>query len=170
MSGYNDDSASATASSNGGGLYSKNVLPESLAQKVRRRPRSLTATPIGRYNIREVLSCRVSRGAFPRSQWFTKFMADTDPEQQRQRERTAEQYAEIARLVGCLAHEIKNPLSTINLNMELLARTSPGPTILATNGSWQEFRWCSANAALAVDSRRLLELAKVRRMNFERPT
>ncbi len=32
----------------------------------------------------------------------------------------AEQYTEIARLAGGLAHEIKNPLSTIRLNMELL--------------------------------------------------
>jgi len=32
-----------------------------------------------------------------------------------------DQYAEIVRLVGALAHEIKNPLSTIRLNMELLA-------------------------------------------------
>ncbi len=31
------------------------------------------------------------------------------------------QYTEIARLAGGLAHEIKNPLSTIRLNMELLA-------------------------------------------------
>ena len=33
----------------------------------------------------------------------------------------AEQYTEIARLAGALAHEIKNPLSTIRLNMDLLA-------------------------------------------------
>jgi two-component system, NtrC family, sensor histidine kinase HydH len=32
-----------------------------------------------------------------------------------------DQYTEIARLAGGLAHEIKNPLSTIRLNMELLA-------------------------------------------------
>jgi len=32
-----------------------------------------------------------------------------------------DQYTEIARLAGALAHEIKNPLSTIRLNMELLA-------------------------------------------------
>jgi len=32
-----------------------------------------------------------------------------------------DQYAEIARLAGGLAHEIKNPLSTIRMNMELLA-------------------------------------------------
>ncbi len=39
-----------------------------------------------------------------------------------QRETTrAETYAEFAELVGGLAHEIRNPLSTIRLNMELLA-------------------------------------------------
>lgn len=32
-----------------------------------------------------------------------------------------DQYTEIARLAGALAHEIKNPLSTIRLNMQLLA-------------------------------------------------
>ena len=35
--------------------------------------------------------------------------------------RLVEQYTEIATLAGGLAHEIKNPLSTIRLNMELLA-------------------------------------------------
>jgi len=35
--------------------------------------------------------------------------------------RLREQYAEIAALSGGLAHEIKNPLSTIRLNLELLA-------------------------------------------------
>ena len=33
----------------------------------------------------------------------------------------AETYTEFAALVGGLAHEIRNPLSTIRLNMELLA-------------------------------------------------
>ena len=32
-----------------------------------------------------------------------------------------DQYTEIARLAGALAHEIKNPLSTIRLNLQLLA-------------------------------------------------
>jgi signal transduction histidine kinase len=36
-------------------------------------------------------------------------------------ERLADQYHEMARLAGGLAHEIKNPLSTIRLNMDLLA-------------------------------------------------
>jgi signal transduction histidine kinase len=35
--------------------------------------------------------------------------------------RLVDQYTEMARLAGGLAHEIKNPLSTIRLNMQLLA-------------------------------------------------
>ena len=38
-----------------------------------------------------------------------------------ERQRLQSQYAEIATLAGGLAHEIKNPLSTIALNLELLA-------------------------------------------------
>ncbi len=41
------------------------------------------------------------------------------PQQDNQQLR--DQYAEIAALAGGLAHEIKNPLSTISLNMDLLA-------------------------------------------------
>jgi len=37
-----------------------------------------------------------------------------------ERQRYAAQYAEIATLAGGLAHEIRNPLSTISLNLELL--------------------------------------------------
>lgn len=37
------------------------------------------------------------------------------------RQKLVDQYTEIATLAGGLAHEIKNPLSTIRLNMELLA-------------------------------------------------
>ncbi len=36
-------------------------------------------------------------------------------------ERLRQQYSEIAQLAGGLAHEVKNPLSTIRLNMDLLA-------------------------------------------------
>ena len=45
-------------------------------------------------------------------------------------QKLVDQYTEIARLAGGLAHEIKNPLSTIRLNMELLAedfRASEAP-------------------------------------------
>jgi len=37
-----------------------------------------------------------------------------------------DRYTEMARLVGALAHEIKNPLSTIGLNLELLAEDFAG--------------------------------------------
>jgi signal transduction histidine kinase len=37
-----------------------------------------------------------------------------------ERQRLISQYAEIAALAGALAHEIRNPLSTIGLNLELL--------------------------------------------------
>ena len=46
------------------------------------------------------------------------------------RQRLVDQYTEIARLAGALAHEIKNPLSTIRLNLELLVedlRASDSP-------------------------------------------
>ena len=36
-------------------------------------------------------------------------------------QRLVDQYTQIVRLAGGLAHEIKNPLSTIRMNMELLA-------------------------------------------------
>lgn len=38
-----------------------------------------------------------------------------------ERQRLLSQYAEIASLAGGLAHEIKNPLSTISMNLELLS-------------------------------------------------
>ncbi len=44
-----------------------------------------------------------------------------EPSAEERNRRLIEQYTEIARLAGGLAHEIKNPLSTIRLNMELLA-------------------------------------------------
>lgn len=44
----------------------------------------------------------------------------------RERQRLVTQYAEIAALAGGLAHEIKNPLSTISLNLELLVEDLEG--------------------------------------------
>ena len=41
-------------------------------------------------------------------------------------QKLVDQYTEIAKLAGGLAHEIKNPLSTIRLNMELLAEDFAG--------------------------------------------
>ena len=42
-----------------------------------------------------------------------------------------DQYTEMAQLVGGLAHEIKNPLSTIRLNMQLLAEDLDGAELRA---------------------------------------
>lgn len=46
--------------------------------------------------------------------------ADATPISESERRRLDERYAEIATLAGGLAHEIRNPLSTISLNLELL--------------------------------------------------
>lgn len=43
-----------------------------------------------------------------------------------ERQRLLAQYAEIATLAGALAHEIKNPLSTIGMNLDLLAEDLEG--------------------------------------------
>lgn len=48
-------------------------------------------------------------------------MAETPPLSNEERQRLQAQTAEIAELAGKLAHEIKNPLSTISLNLELMA-------------------------------------------------
>ncbi|MBN1589100.1 MAG: sensor histidine kinase [Pirellulales bacterium] len=48
-------------------------------------------------------------------------MSDSNAPQSDTNQKLIDQYQEIVRLAGGLAHEIKNPLSTIRLNMELLA-------------------------------------------------
>lgn len=45
----------------------------------------------------------------------------TAPTTKELHQKLIDQYTEIAQLAGALAHEIKNPLSTIRLNMQLLA-------------------------------------------------
>ncbi len=82
--------------------------------------------------------------------------------------RLAEAYAEIARLAGGLAHEIKNPLSTIRLNMELLSEDFSEP---------QNQRERRAQAKIGVVEREcqrlqdllddFLNFAKVRNLNLE---
>ena len=51
----------------------------------------------------------------------------SEPFSDTERQRLLAQYAEIATLAGGLAHEIKNPLSTIAMNLELLVEDL-GPT------------------------------------------
>jgi signal transduction histidine kinase len=79
-----------------------------------------------------------------------------------------EQYTEIAALAGGLAHEIKNPLSTIGLNMELLAEDFAEPE------SPRDRRAAAKIAVVQQECRRLqnlldhfLNFAKVRTVRFE---
>ncbi|MFT3786781.1 MAG: ATP-binding protein [Tepidisphaeraceae bacterium] len=48
----------------------------------------------------------------------------------RERARRAERLAELGTLTGGLAHEIKNPLSTIQLNLQLLEEDLPGESVV----------------------------------------
>ncbi len=82
--------------------------------------------------------------------------------------RLVDQYTEIARLAGGLAHEIKNPLSTIRLNMDLLAED------LRTGDSPQDRRAMRKIEMVQHECQRLQDLlddflnfAKVRRLRLE---
>lgn len=78
------------------------------------------------------------------------------------------QYTEIAALAGGLAHEIKNPLSTIGLNMELLAEDFADPQ------TPRDRRAAAKIAVVQHECRRLqglldnfLNFTKVRTVQFE---
>jgi signal transduction histidine kinase len=83
-------------------------------------------------------------------------------------QRLMDQYAEIARLAGALAHEIKNPLSTIRLNMELLAEDLGEPQSPAQRRAVKRVeivqRECQRLQSLLDD---FLNYAKVRQMRLE---
>jgi signal transduction histidine kinase len=83
-------------------------------------------------------------------------------------QRLMDQYTEIARLAGGLAHEIKNPLSTIRLNMELLAEDLEPAETAAGRRALKRVevvrRECSRLQSLLDD---FLNFAKVRRLHLE---
>jgi signal transduction histidine kinase len=83
-------------------------------------------------------------------------------------EKLLAQYTEIARLAGALAHEIKNPLSTIRLNMELLAEDLDEAQSPAQRRARKRVdvmqRECQRLQDL-LDS--FLNFAKVRRLNLQ---
>lgn len=83
-------------------------------------------------------------------------------------QRLMDQYTEIARLAGGLAHEIKNPLSTIRLNMELLAEDLGEPETPAARRAIKRVdvvrRECARLQSLLDD---FLNFAKVRRLQLE---
>ena len=83
-------------------------------------------------------------------------------------QRLMDQYTEIARLAGGLAHEIKNPLSTIRLNMELLAEDLDEAETPARRRALKRVevvrRECQRLQSLLDD---FLNFAKVRRLHLE---
>ncbi|EAQ77436.1 two-component system sensor histidine kinase NtrB [Blastopirellula marina] len=62
----------------------------------------------------------------------------SSPENQTINQRLLEQYNEIAQLAGSLAHEIKNPLSVIRMNMDLLAEELDPPQTSAERRALQK--------------------------------
>jgi two-component system, NtrC family, sensor histidine kinase HydH len=93
-------------------------------------------------------------------------MISPDSSSQDVNQKLVDQYTEIARLAGGLAHEIKNPLSTIRLNMELLAED------FAEEESQRDRRALAKVRVVERECRRLQELldnflsfAKVRKLN-----
>jgi signal transduction histidine kinase len=83
-------------------------------------------------------------------------------------QRLMDQYTEIAQLAGGLAHEIKNPLSTIRLNMELLAEDLGEPETPGGRRALKRVevvrRECQRLQSLLDD---FLNYAKVRRLHLE---
>lgn len=83
-------------------------------------------------------------------------------------QRLMDQYTEIARLAGGLAHEIKNPLSTIRLNMELLAEDLGEPQTPSQRRAAKRLdvvrRECARLQSLLDD---FLNFAKVRHLQLE---
>jgi signal transduction histidine kinase len=86
-------------------------------------------------------------------------------------QRLLDQYTEIARLAGGLAHEIKNPLSTIRLNMELLAEDLDEAETPRQRRALKRVevvrRECQRLQSLLDD---FLSFAKVRRLHLEPST
>jgi signal transduction histidine kinase len=74
--------------------------------------------------------------AVPPIFWFIK-RAEARARRSERRARAAEHLAEVGTLTGALAHEIRNPLSTLTLNLQLLREDmtrpgqSPEPRVLA---------------------------------------
>lgn len=83
-------------------------------------------------------------------------------------QRLMDDYTEIAKLAGGLAHEIKNPLSTIRLNMELLAEDLAETETPAGRRSLKRVevvrRECGRLQSLLDD---FLSYARVRRLHLE---
>ena len=83
-------------------------------------------------------------------------------------QRLVDQYTEIARLAGGLAHEIKNPLSTIRLNMELLAEDFRDSDSPRDRRALQKIQLVERECQRLQDLLdNFLNFAKARRLNLE---
>ena len=104
------------------------------AVAARRRGSRIELEASGGVNLRTVRGIaetgveRISVGALTHSAavWMSRWIGVpemTDPSSKTEEviQRLRKQYNELAELAGSLAHEIKNPLSVIRMNMELLA-------------------------------------------------
>src|SRR5512140_1560822 len=95
-------------------------------------------------------------------------MPHSSPHPDDPNQKLVDQYTEMARLAGGLAHEIKNPLSTIRLNMDLLAEE------FADSDSARDRRVLKKAEIVQRECQRLqdvldgfLSFAKVRRLKLE---
>ena len=100
-----------------------NLLPKT-ASETPAEPRTPADSPDGRRRPNDHapgLRAAASRRAGPKP---TAALVDVEPEITG---RLRAQYAEISQLAGGLAHEIRNPLSTLSLNLDLLAEDFQNP-------------------------------------------
>jgi signal transduction histidine kinase len=74
-------------------------------------------------------------------------MPESNPHADEIVQRLREQYHELAELAGSLAHEIKNPLSVISMNMELLAEDFAAAQTLAERRALAKIETVQAQCA-----------------------
>jgi two-component system, NtrC family, sensor histidine kinase HydH len=98
-----------------------NVLPSVVSEVATERPTSARAEPEEHTGQPDGPSATSPDGGAPRP----GDLSAADSEQDITR-RLRAQYAEISQLAGGLAHEIKNPLSTLSLNLDLLSEDFQG--------------------------------------------
>ncbi|MEZ6073813.1 MAG: histidine kinase dimerization/phospho-acceptor domain-containing protein [Pirellulales bacterium] len=84
------------------------------------------------------------------------------------RRRLVDQYTEMARLAGGLAHEIRNPLSTIRLNIELLAEEFADSDLPRDRRALAKFQLIQSECQRLEDLlNRFLDFAKPQKLRLE---
>jgi len=94
---------------------------------------------------------------------------DTGPVGDTVQQRLMEQYTELSALAGGLAHEIKNPLSTMQLNLGLLAEEFANPQNVREQRALQKIRIIERECRRLNDILEgFLRFARVQELNLER--